>query len=347
MRGASRLAAAAKISPLVIGLTVVAFGTGAPELAVSLHAAWTGEADLAVGNVVGSNIANVLLILGVSALLTPLLVQSQLIRRDVPLMVAASFFLLVLSFDGNLSCLDGCFLFASLLIYTAWQVKQSRKESKELQSQFEEQAGQREKANSRTLAIQAALIVLGLFLLGFGSRWLVDGAVSIARLFDVDELIIGLTIVAVGTALPEVVTSIIASLRGQRDIAVGNIVGSNLFNILGVLGLSSILSVDGIEVSPAVLRLDLPVMVAVAFACLPIFFTGNVIARWEGGLFLGYYILYTTYLVLLATNASITRTFSGVMVVFVIPLTIITLMLGVVRSVRERRIRQNVDCTPD
>lgn len=337
VRGASALAAALRISPLVIGLTVVAFGTSAPELAVSVQSTLNGQPDLAVGNVVGSNIANVLLILGASALMAPLVVASQLIRFDVPLMIAASFAMLGLGWDGTIDRLDGGILFAALLLYTGWLIRQSRKESAEINSEFAAGIPAGGKETVRRFLTQIGLIVLGLVLLGLGSRWLVGGAVDIARLLGVDELIIGLTIVAVGTSLPEIVTSIMASVRGQRDIAVGNVVGSNLFNILCVLGLSSLIAPEGIGVSAEALRFDIPVMIAVAVACLPIFFTGNLIARWEGFLFLGYYVAYTGYLVLVATQAGVTETFTTVMMVFVIPLTCITLGIGVFRSLRRRK----------
>lgn len=190
--------------------------------------------------------------------------------------------------------------------------------------------------------LHGVLIVLGLGLLVLGSRWLVRGAVTLAALLGVDELVIGLTIVAAGTSLPEVATSIIASLRGERDIAVGNVVGSNIFNLLAVLGLTSLVAPHGIEVAPAVLRFDLPVMLAVVVACLPIFFTGNRIARWEGGLFLGYYGAYTAYLILAATQHQALPVFSTVMLLFVMPLTGVTLLVLALRARRDRRQRPEI-----
>ena len=180
------------------------------------------------------------------------------------------------------------------------------------------------------------LVLGGLALLVLGSRWLVDGAMSIAQYLGVSELIIGLTIVAAGTSLPEVVTSVIASIRGERDIAVGNVVGSNLFNIMGVLGLSSILAPTGIGVSPAVIRFDIPVMIVVAFACLPIFFTGGVISRWEGALLLGYYLAYTLYLILAAAQHDALPRFSATMLYFAVPLTLVTLIVVALRELRSR-----------
>ena len=335
VRGASRLAAAMKISPLVIGLTVVAFGTSSPELAVSVQAALAGNADIAVGNVVGSNIFNVLFILGISALIVPLFVSSRLIRLDVPLMIAAAVAMLLLGLDGRIGRLDGLALSGALLVYVFWCVRQSRQEPSEVKAEFTREIPEAKPGRSPML-IQFGYIVVGLVLLGFGSDWLVGGSVFIATRFGVSELVIGLTIVAAGTSLPEVVTSILAAWRGEREIAVGNVVGSNIFNILCVLGLASVVSPNGVEVSPSALRFDIPVMLAVSIACLPIFFTGNVVARWEGVLFFGYYIAYTTYLVLAASQSTMTRTFGTTIVVFVFPLTLLTLIVGTVRYRKQK-----------
>lgn len=336
VRGGSKLAAAAGISPLVIGLTVVAYGTSMPEMVVSVTAGFTGQVDIALGNVVGSNIFNVLFILGISALIVPLVVSQQLVRRDVPLMIAVSIVTLLLGLDGKISRLDGLFLSAGVIAYTVFVIHHSRKENKNLQDEYARAYGGTQETSLQSWMINTAFIVGGLGLLVLGSRWLVEGAVSIAQWLGVSELVIGLTIVAAGTSLPEVATSIIASIRGERDIAVGNVVGSNIFNILGVLGLSSIVAPDGIHVSPAALRFDIPVMIAVAVACLPIFFTGNVIARWEGALFLGYYAAYTLYLVLAAAQHAALPAFSLAMIWFVMPLTVLTLVVVTVRVIRTR-----------
>jgi cation:H+ antiporter len=182
--------------------------------------------------------------------------------------------------------------------------------------------------------MQVVFLVSGLGLLVLGSRWLVDGAVEAAEMLGVSQMVIGLTIVAAGTSLPEVATSVVASLRGERDIAVGNVVGSSIFNILAVLGLSSLVSPDGIDVAPALLRFDLPVAIAVALACLPIFFTGHLIARWEGALFFLYYIAYAAYLILAAAKHEALPAYSSVMLAFVLPLTALTIA---VLAMRERR----------
>jgi cation:H+ antiporter len=329
VRGASRLAAIAGISPLVIGLTVVAYGTSSPEMAVSVESVYAGQADIALGNVVGSNIFNVLFILGICALIVPLRVAQQLIWLDVPLMVGASLLVLIMGLDGKISRLDGVILFTGAVLYTIFAIKQGRREHGAVEKEYADEFGVKGKTSA--WPIQLLLIVAGLAMLVAGARWLVDGAVEVAKLLGVSELVIGLTIIAAGTSLPEVATSILASIRGERDIAVGNVVGSNIFNILAVLGLSSIVSPNGINVAPAALTFDTPVMIAVALACAPIFFTGHLIARWEGALFLLYYGAYTAFLILKARAHDSLPTFSAVMLEFVLPLTLVTLTLAYAR----------------
>jgi cation:H+ antiporter len=339
VRGASRLALAFGISPLVIGLTVVAFGTSAPELAVSVTSSLAGAADVAVGNVVGSNIFNVLFILGLSALIVPLAVAQQLVRLDVPLMIAASLLLVLFGRNGQVSQAEGLVLFLGIACYTVFLVRQSRREGKPVApvgTEYEEAFGEGAPKRRWQWVLDLGLVLGGLALLVIGGRWLVDGAVTFARLLGVSELVIGLTIVAAGTSLPEVATSIVAALRGERDIAVGNVVGSNLFNILCVLGLASAVTPGGLPVSAGALRFDIPVMVAVAVACLPIFLTGHVIARWEGGLFLGYYVAYVLYLVLVSTGHGLLGPFRAAMLLFVLPLTVITLGVVLARAMLAR-----------
>ncbi|MGC1953921.1 MAG: calcium/sodium antiporter, partial [Gammaproteobacteria bacterium] len=296
VRGATQVSAATGVSPLVTGLTIVAFGTSAPELAVSVHSALTGNPDLALGNVIGSNIFNVLFILGVSALITPLVVAQRLIRHDVPLMIGVSLLTYLLALDGQIGRREGMALFAGLVAYTTYAIFKGREEPTPVLAEYAGAFGQPARTDpgrSQVLARNVALIGAGLVMLVLGARWLIQGAIEMARFFAVSELVIGLTLVAAGTSLPEVATSIVAAVRGVRDIAVGNVVGSNLFNILGVLGLSALLAPTGIAVSSAALHFDLPVMMAVALVCLPIFFTDHRIDRWEGVVFLGYYLAYT------------------------------------------------------
>lgn len=332
VRGASRVAAEFGISPLVIGLTVVAFGTSSPELAVSINSALSDKATIAMGNVVGSNIFNVLFILGVSALIVPLVVSQQLVRFDVPLMAVLSVFVLMVARDQNISRTEGLVLVISLVIYVWFLIYQSRKESNKVREAYNKEFGVVQVRSSWVKNI--GMVLGGLALLVIGSRWLVESAVSFAHYLGVSELIVGLTIVAVGTSLPEVVTSVIAAIHGERDIAVGNVVGSNIFNLMGVLGFASIVAPTGIEVSTAIIAFDIPVMIAVALACLPIFFTGGVISRKEGALLLGYYVAYTAYLILAASHHDALPEFSAAMLYFVIPLTIVTLLMIVLREIR-------------
>ena len=333
VRGASKLALSFGISPLVVGLTIVAFGTSAPEVAVSVGAVLDGNPDIAIGNVVGSNIFNVLFILGVSALIVPLVVNIQLIRQEVPIMIGASMLLLALTLDGNLSVWDGAFLFALLIAYTVFLIVQSRKETKAAKDEY---AAEIKPATAGSwdskLPVQIALIVVGLGFLVLGSEWLVNASIIFAKALGVSDLIIGLTIVAAGTSMPEVATSITAAVKGERDIAVGNVVGSNTFNILGCLGLSGLISGDmGLVMAPSLLAFDIWVMLAVALACLPIFMTGREIARWEGGVFLAYYAAYVAYLILATQQHAALGSFSTTMMTFVIPITVVTLIVVLVR----------------
>ena len=326
VRAASRLAVLFGISPLVVGLTVVAFGTGSPELAVSMQSAWTGRPDIAVGNIVGSNTLNVLLVLGLAALIAPLQVSRQLVRLDVPLMIVVSLVFYLFAADGTIGRMEGLLLFCGLVVYTVFAIRKSRRE---ISQPSGSDAPAMSEARSRHALIPSLgdvlLVMAGFGLLVLGAYWIVAGAVAVAHVLGVSELVIGLTIVAVGTSLPEIAATVVAGLRGERDMAVGNVVGSNLFNILAVIGLSSLVSPVGLHVPRAALRVDIPIMVAAAIACLPIFLTGHRIDRWEGGLFLGYYFAYTIYLFLYATAHDALPAFSGLMLGFVLPLTVVTI----------------------
>ncbi len=328
VRGAARLAMSFGIAPLVVGLTIVAFGTSAPEMAVSAGAALSGSGDIAIGNVVGSNIVNVLLILGLSALIVPLAVNEQIIRQEIPIMIGASLLFVVLAMDGSISRGEGLLLFALVVLYSAFLVIQSRRASQSVQDEFAAEMPDTASRWDAHWSVQALLVIGGLALLVVGADWLVDAAVAVARAFGVSDLVIGLTVVAVGTSMPEIATSLVAAFRGQRDIAVGNVVGSNIFNIFACLGVAGILADGGIAVSAAARNFDLWVMLAVAFACLPIVITGREIARWEGGVFIAYYVAYTAYLVLAATQHASLPTFSSVMLGYVLPLTVITLIVS-------------------
>ena len=329
VRGASKLALSFGISPLVVGLTIVAFGTSAPEVAVSVGAVLGGKTDIAIGNVVGSNVFNVLFILGLSAVITPLVVNIQLIRQEVPIMIGASLLLLALSLDGRLGLGDSALLFALLLAYTVFLVRQSRAETQAARDEFAAEAKPAAPgAWDARLPVQLALIAVGLGLLVLGSEWLVSSAIVFAKALGVSDLVIGLTIVAAGTSMPEVATSVTAAVKGERDIAVGNVVGSNTFNILGCLGISGLVAGSGgLAIPPSVLNFDIWVMIAVALACLPVFLTGREIARWEGGVFLLYYAAYVAYLILAAQQHDALGVFSATMLSFVIPITVVTLVV--------------------
>jgi cation:H+ antiporter len=337
VRGASKIALSLGISPLVVGLTIVAMGTSSPEIAVSVGAVLNGSSDIAVGNVVGSNIFNVLFILGLSAVITPLVVHSQIIRQEVPIMIGASVLLAVMILDGGLSRWESAFLLALLVAYVAFLVRQSRAESAQVRDEY---AGgvQRPGAWDSHWAAQVLLIAIGLGLLVLGSNWLVDSAVAFARALGVSDLVIGLTIIAAGTSMPEVATSVMAAVRGERDIAVGNVIGSNTFNILGCLGISGVVSGSGLGIAPAVLNFDVWVMIAVALASLPVFLLGRQIGRRRGLLFLAYYVAYVAYLILGAQQHDRLDEYSTVMLSFVLPITIVTLVAMVIREqVRRER----------
>jgi cation:H+ antiporter len=333
VRGASKLALSFGISPLVVGLTVVAFGTSAPEVAVSVGAVLDGRVDIAIGNVVGSNVFNVLFILGVSALIVPLVVNIQLIRQEVPIMIGASLLLLLLSLDGRIGLLDAALLLALLIGYTVFLVVQSRRQTRAAQDEYTEALAPAVTTTwDRPPLVQIGLVLAGLAALALGAQWLVEAAVTFAKAMGVSDLVIGLTIVAAGTSLPEVATSIAAAIKGERDIAVGNVIGSNTFNILGCVGLAGLAAGDaGLIVPPSVQAFDIWVMLAVALACVPVFLTGREIARWEGAVFVLYYVGYVAYLILAAQQHDALRTYTLAMTGFVLPLTVITLVAVLLR----------------
>jgi cation:H+ antiporter len=331
VRGAGKLAISVGVSPLVVGLTVVAFGTSSPEMAVSVQSAMAGKVDIAIGNVVGSNIFNVLFILGVCALIAPLMINRQIIRQEVPIMIGASLLLVGFMFDGAINRVEAIIMFVLLVAYTVFLVVQSRRESKASQAEGADDIDM-SSTWDRHWGVQIVLVIVGLVLLVQGSNLFVEAAIIFAKSIGVSELVIGLTIVAAGTSMPEVATSIMATIRGQRDIAVGNVIGSNTFNILGVLGVTGIVAPTSLAVAPSILTFDMWVMLAVAVACLPVFFTGREIARWEGAVFLGYYMAYTAYLILMSQEHDALPMLSNVMLWFVVPITVITIIASLMKS---------------
>ena len=298
VKGAATIASSFGIAPVVIGLTVVAFGTSAPELAVSVSAAFGGNADVAFGNVIGSNIGNILLILGASAVVGGLAVQQRIVRFDIPLLIVVSVVAMVMSLDNTIGRVDGVILFGGIVAYVAWLVRETRVERADVIEEYTESVTALEGAAvGRPTWFSAALVIVGLTVLVVGSQLLVNAATDIAESAGISDLVIGLTVVAIGTSLPELATSILAAVRGQRDIAVGNVIGSNLFNLMSVLGLTSIVSSDGIPVSDSSLRLDFPVMLAATIVLVPIVWNGARIRRWEGLVLMGFYAAYVAYLV--------------------------------------------------
>jgi cation:H+ antiporter len=328
VRGAVGIAARFGVPSLVIGLTVVAFGTSSPEVLVSLQASIAGDPEIALGNVVGSNIFNVLFILGLSATITPLVVSERLVRRDVPVMIGVSLLVYLMAMNGRIGAAEGAVLLAGIVLYVAVLVRRV-KGAGEVIEEADVQV-----APAARWWVDPAFVVVGLALQVVGARWLVNGAISIATSLGVSELVIGLTIVAAGTSLPEVATSVAASMRGQRDIAVGNVVGSNIFNLLLVLGVAGVVAPSGLEVPAGALSFDLPIMMAVALACLPIFVIGYSIRRWEGVVFLGYYVAYTVFLGLDAADHTAAPIFGNIVLLFVVPLTVITFIVVTYRTQR-------------
>ena len=336
VRGASQLARKLGISPLVVGLTVVAFGTSAPELAVSVGGSLTGSSDVAVGNIVGSNVMNVLLILGISALVSPLVVRDQLVRLDVPILIVVSLTVWGMAWNGVVSRIEGLILVAGLLAYLVVVFRVARKGGKATVAEADD-------SPTGSTPLNVVYMVGGLVGLALGARWLVEGATTAAEAMGVSELVIGLTVVAIGTSLPEIATSVLAGIRGERDLAVGNVVGSNLFNLLCVMGLTAVLPPAGVTVSPAAAHFDLPVMCAVTIACFPIFLTGGRISRGEGVLLLGYFGAYMAFLLLQATKHDALGPFSSIMLWFVVPLTAMGLTAAAISSIRHGGLTRDND----
>ena len=335
VRGASKLALSFGISPLAVGLTIVAFGTSAPEMTVSVGAVLNGRTDLAIGNAVGSNIFNVLFILGLAAVITPLPVHVQVARQEAPILIGSALLLMVLSLDGRISAFDGALLFGLLVAYTVFLIRQSRGVARAAAAAAAG-VGANVDVGPGSRALQIGAVIAGLVLLIGGAQALVSAAVEFARALGLSEVVIGLTIVAVGTSLPEVAATLAAALKGERDIAVGNIVGSCVFNVLGVVGLGGLAAAAlpgnaALPVPASVMNFDLWVMLAAFVACLPVFLTGREVARWEGALFLAYYVAYATYLVLRAGDHALLPAYSSTMLGFVVPLTIVGLVVSLLR----------------
>jgi len=336
VRGASRLAAIFGVSPLVIGLTIVAFGTSSPELAVSVQSALAGQADISIGNVIGSNIFNIFFILGIAALIRPIKIAEQLIRLDAPIMVGVSIFALLLALDGWLSRTEGLILIGLLIVYIVFTLWASKKENKEVQDEYAEEYASKETKGWKSITKNLFFVVAGLAMLYFGSNWLVEAAIIIARTFGVSELVIGLTIVAAGTSMPEVATSIVAAMKGEGDISAGNVIGSNIFNILGVLGVAAATTPESIPVAANILRFDLPIAIFAAVVTIPVFIVDNYISRFDGLIFFSYFVFYNVLVVMRALSNPSVPMFEAFLTAY-IPLTFFIFVALAARYLWRRR----------
>ena len=298
VRYGARLARRIGVPPMLVGLTIVSLGTSLPELAVGIDAVRADAGSLAVGNIAGTNVVNLLLILGLSAAIRPLVLGLQTLGLDVPAMAAASLLLYLFARDGSLTVAEGVILLAAGLLYTGLLIWQARRESAPVVEEFEAEYPDEQ---SDGLAVQIVALLAGLGVIVVGAQLLVQGAVGVARDFGVSDALIGLTIVAIGTSAPELATTIVATVRGDRDIAVGNLIGSSTYNLTFILGASLLFANGRIAVDPELIAVDLPVMVATALVCIPIFLSGRRVSRIEGVLMVLAYGAYLTYLIVART----------------------------------------------
>lgn len=327
VRAAVRLAGKWRVRPLILGLTMVAFGSSAPQLTISLQAAFGGAPDIAVSSVFGSNIFNVLVTVGLTALLTPLRVSRQLVRLDIPLMIAAALLVWLLALNQQLGRLEGLLLLLGLGLYL-YLVRRQARSSQRPQPALAP-------THARGWALTLSMLA-GFGLLIVGSRLLLDAAVDVAQDYGLSDRVIGLTIVAVGSSMPELATSLIAGLRGQRDLAVGNVIGSCLFNLLGVLGLTALIAPTPLTISPNALAFDLPVMVGVAALSLPVFHSGYRITRAEAVALLGLYAAYGLHVVAFSTGLGLAARLEHLMLFYVLPVLGVALLWGSVRAWRRQ-----------
>lgn len=299
LKGASKIASLLNIRPIVIGLTVVSIGTSLPELAVGLTAIGEGAGDIAVGNIAGTNIVNILFILGLSAAIRPLPLQMKSIRTELYTMIVAGILLFVLSLDGRLNTWDGLLMFTLGIIYLIIIVRTSKNERASVQSEFKEEfepSTTKEKSDYKVWSWNIMLLFCGIIATIYGAEKLVDGAVSIAQYFGMSDAVIGLTIIAIGTSAPELATTIVGTIRNERDVAIGNLLGSSIINIFIILGIISIFTSNGINVSDDILWFDLPLVALVALVCYPVFRSDQMVSRREGILFVSLYLAYLSYL---------------------------------------------------
>lgn len=304
VRGGSALAGRFRISPAVIGLTVIALGTSAPELAVGIDASLKGTGALAVGNIAGTNTVNILLILGLSALMKPLSLQRHTLKLDLPAMLVAAIALFVLALDGVLNLTDGIILIALGAGYSMLLLRAALRERAAAKAETEQAPDPGGDATKSLLSgplRDAAFLIGGIAIVVMGADWLVTGGISVAEIWGVSDAFIGLTIVAIGTSAPELVTTVVSTLRGKREIAIGNLMGSSTYNIAFILGITCLVPADGVPVPDEVFLIDIPVMIAAVLACLPVFLIGRYVSRWEGGVFVAAYAVYLAYLLIART----------------------------------------------
>ena len=302
VRYGAKLARRMGVPPIIVGLTIVSIGTSAPELAVGIDAVRSDAGSLAIGNIVGTNMVNLLLILGLSAAIRPIVLHTQTLKLDLPAMAVASVLLFVLSLDGSLSVLDGVLLFVVAMVYMALLVMLTRRESARVLAEYaHEYPTQDQRGRGRWSLLEAALLLVGIVIIVFGADWLVRGAVELAAAAGVSNALIGLTIVAIGTSAPELATTIVATIRDDRDIAVGNLIGSSIFNLTFILGVSLFFAPGQVAVEPTLAYIDMPIMVLVSLLCIPVFLTGKRMNRVEGVLFVLAYAVYLSYLVIART----------------------------------------------
>lgn len=331
VRAAVRLAASLKVRPLIMGLSIVAFGSGAPQMAISLQATLADNTDIAVGSVIGNGIFNTLVTLGLSALIIPLRVSRQLVRLDIPVMILASLLVFALAANESLTPADGLVLLAALAAYLAllhYQTRHSRR-PRTLDTV------------ARAPWLSSLLWMLGgLAILVAAGHLLLGAAVEVASEWGLSERIIGLTLIGVGTSLPCLATSLIAALRGEREIAVGNVIGSNLFNLLGVLGFTALVAPSPLSVSPNALDFDLPVLLGVAVLCLPVFYSGYRVTRAEGVVFLGLYLIYGLHVVSFTTGMPLANKLENLMLYYVLPVLVAFLLFTSLQAWRRQHKRE-------
>lgn len=311
LRGASHIATLLKIKPIIIGLTVVSVGTSMPELAVGITAAMEDKGALAVGNIAGTNIFNILFILGLSALIRPLPLHLLSIKLDVPVMIATALVLIAIAWDGLLNRAEGLVLISAAIIYTIALIQLSKRESAAMRHEFAEEYGAGSVKLPAGIVLprtrlniglwNGLLLMLGIFLTVLGAELMVTGATGIAQSYGISDAVIGLTIVAIGTSAPELASTMLATFKNDRDVAIGNLIGSGIYNILVILGITSTVAPSGINVSDEILMIDLPLAAIVAMVCLPVFKSDRLVSRREGLFFVIAYLIYFSSLFLLRT----------------------------------------------